>query len=111
MRWIQDAKTGKLIPIDGAAISRDAASSGISVSNFDAFVSPVDGALIRNARELREHNRRNNVVNTAEFGTEFIERRTREREAAFQGKHSKEETFKRKQEIYDAITRAERQNG
>ena len=31
---------------------------------FEAFVSPVDGSVIESKRALREHNKRNNVVNT-----------------------------------------------
>lgn len=30
---------------------------------FDAFISPVDGSVVHNNRELKEHNIRNNVVN------------------------------------------------
>lgn len=30
---------------------------------FEAFVSPVDGTVISNKRELQEHNKRNGVVN------------------------------------------------
>lgn len=29
---------------------------------FEAFKSPVDGSIISNSHELREHNKRNNVV-------------------------------------------------
>lgn len=31
---------------------------------FEAFISPVDRTVINSQRELREHNKRNNVVNT-----------------------------------------------
>ena len=33
---------------------------------FDSFISPVDGSIINNARELSEHNLRNSVVNIQE---------------------------------------------
>jgi hypothetical protein len=39
---------------------------GIVFGRFEAFVSPVDGSIIRTAREMREHNLRNNVVNLAD---------------------------------------------
>lgn len=35
-------------------------------SNFDPFVSPVDGSVITTKRELADHNARNNVVNVHE---------------------------------------------
>ena len=31
---------------------------------FEPFKSPVDGSLVSSRRELQEHNKRNNVVNT-----------------------------------------------
>lgn len=33
---------------------------------FEAFKSPVDGSIIKNDRDMQEHNKRNNVVNAAE---------------------------------------------
>lgn len=39
------------------------APTGVVTGKFEPFVSMVDGTLIRNNRELQEHNRRNNVVN------------------------------------------------
>lgn len=42
------------------------APTGYVSGKFEAFVSTVDGTLIRNARELKEHNVRNNVVNLNE---------------------------------------------
>ena len=39
------------------------APTGVVTGKFDSFTSPVDGSLIRNKRELAEHNRRNGVVN------------------------------------------------
>jgi hypothetical protein len=39
---------------------------GFVKGNFEAFVSPVDKSVISTDRELREHNKRNNVVNVHE---------------------------------------------
>ncbi len=74
MRWRQCRETGKFIPVDEAAAKQDAAAGKLVpvARNFDAFVSPVDGSLVRNHKELAEHNRRNNVVNSAEFSPEFF---------------------------------------
>jgi hypothetical protein len=64
MRWRQDAKTGEFIPIDEAA----RASTGSAIhGDIQSFVSPVDGSVISDRHQLREHNKRNNVVNAAEF--------------------------------------------
>ncbi len=108
-RWRQDSKTGKLIPIDEAAARRDGSGTSLH-TDFEPFVSPVDGSVISDRRQLREHNKRNNVVNTAEFNPEFLERKRKERERLYSGEHTKAEKHARKQEIYDALIRAERAN-
>ena len=107
-RWRQDSKTGKLIPIDEAAARRDA---GVAIHGpIEPFVSPVDGSVISDRKQLREHNRRHNVVQTQEFNPEFLERKRAERERLYSGEHTKAEKLARRQEIYEAITRAERAN-
>lgn len=58
--------------------------TGFVTGKFEAFVSMVDGTLVRNQKELEEHNKRNGVVNlqdgyseekvlNAEFGQQGIE--------------------------------------
>ena len=42
------------------------APMGIVFGRFEPFKSPVDGSLIRTAREMQEHNKRNNVINVAD---------------------------------------------
>jgi len=116
MRWIQkyNKETGKseFIPVDESAQRHDA-KKGISIirDNFKPFRSTVDGTTITNDRELAEHNRRNNVVNASEFSPEYLAQKRREREDFYQGRHSREESQKRKMELYETITRAERQHG
>jgi putative FmdB family regulatory protein len=39
---------------------------GFVMGRFDSFVSPVDGSVVRTSRELREHNRRNNVLSMSD---------------------------------------------
>lgn len=111
MRWRQDAKTGKLYPVDEAAINRDISAGKIvppCPKDFAPFKSIVDGSIIRDHKDLAAHNKRNNVVNTSEFSPEFLEKKAREREDFFAGKLSKEEHRARKQMLYDKIIRAER---
>jgi len=38
------------------------APSGFVKGKFEAFRSKIDGSLVRNSRELEEHNKRNDVV-------------------------------------------------
>lgn len=108
-RWRQDSKTGKMIPIDEAAIKRDGGHSIHGI--FEPFKSMVDGTIISTNKQLREHNERNNVVNADEFGPEFYERKAQERADFYQGKHSRQESLKRKQEIYENMIKAEREHG
>jgi hypothetical protein len=107
-RWRQDKVTGKLIPIDETAVRRDA---GVAIHGpIEPFVSPIDGSVISDRRQLAEHNKRHGVVQAQEFNPEFLERKRAERESLYKGEHTKAEKLARKQEIYEAITRAERAN-
>ena len=112
MRWRQCAKTGKFIPVDDAARRRDGAGADIIVrGKFDSFVSPVDGSLIRNHRDLENHNKRNDVVNAAEFTPEFYAEKRKKRERLYKGELTRQESLQRKQQIYEIMTRMERQHG
>ena len=42
------------------------APKGYMVGNFDAFQSTVDRSIIRSERDLREHNKRNDVISLAD---------------------------------------------
>lgn len=113
-RWRQCSETGKFIPIDESAARRDFAQGknlNIIRGNFEAFKSPVDGTIIDGHRAMENHNKRNDVVSASEYSPEYYAQKAKEREDFFNGKHSREELFKRKQEIYDTIIRAERDNG
>ena len=105
-RWRQDAKTGKLIPIDAAARRHD----GHAIhGDIAPFVSPIDGTVISDRRQLEEHNKRNNVVNAAEFSPEFYAEKAKERANFYEGRHSRAETQRRKEEIHRVIDRLERE--
>jgi hypothetical protein len=99
MRWVQrlNEETGKyeFIPVDDAARQN---SMGLAIhGDIKAFVSPVDGSVISDRKGLREHNKRNNVVNLAE--TEGVK-----------PPQAKDDSFEKKRVLYEAITRAERSN-
>jgi hypothetical protein len=109
MRWKQslNEETGKyeFIPVDQSAMARD---SGAAIhGDIQSFVSSVDGSVISDRKQLREHNKRNDVVNTAEFDGHW-ERQEKVRDRHYTGEHTREESLKRKQEIYEIINRAER---
>lgn len=108
-RWRQDKETGNLVPIDESAYSRDV-SAGVfpGAQSFEAFRSTVDGSLIRNRKELEEHNKRNGVVLADEFSPSYYERKAKERADFFQGRVSRQEQLQRRQQIYEIMVRAER---
>lgn len=112
MRWrqVKNPETGKyeMIPLDKAAEMRDAQHGIIVRGNFDAFRSHVDGSIIRNGREMIEHCKKHNVVPVEEFDEAHYERKRRERERFFQGESSRQEQFRRRQEIHETICRLER---
>jgi hypothetical protein len=95
----QDKEKYELIPIDESA--RKAEGHAIT-GFFEPFQSPIDGSIIRDAKQLREHNRRHNVVSSAEFSPEHYESKRKEREHV-----STEEKFKRKQELWEVWNRVE----
>jgi hypothetical protein len=109
MRWKQslNEETGKyeFIPIDeGARLATQGAIHG----DIQSFVSSVDGSVISDRKQLREHNKRNGVVAAEEFPASFYEDHAKSREAHYTGQSSREETLKRRQAIYETINRMER---
>ena len=104
MRWRQDRNTGEFVPIDNAA--RRASGTAIH-GDIESFVSPVDGSVITDRKQLREHNIRNDVVNSAEFSQEWLIKKATERQDFFDGKLSKEDTRARKEMLNEKINRAE----
>jgi hypothetical protein len=108
LKWRQDSVTGKLVPMDGEAIRRD---GGVAIHGaFKAFVSPVDGTIISDNKSLREHNKRNNVIQSAEVDDAFMERKKKERERLYSGEHTTAELRARKEELYNHVIDAERRN-
>ena len=72
------------------------------------FVSPVTREVITSRKRLEEHNRKNDVVNVEEFGTNFFERKKKEREKFFtEGTDRKE----RREQIEKTIHQLESKDG
>lgn len=110
-RWVQKINedgTSRFVPVDEAARRAD----GVAIhGDIQAFVSPVDGSVISDRKQLREHNERHGVVNAAEFSPEFVAQKQKERERLFKGEHTPQEKLARKREIYEIANHLERQNG
>ena len=92
--WIQDPITHKLIPREEYVRPKE--RGHFVQGDVQSFVSPVDGSVITDRKQLREHNKRNGVVNYHEFDGHKVERK-------------QESARERKQAIYEQIIRAERQ--
>ena len=75
-RWRQDAKTLKLIPIDD---SKPRSAGAVIFNDIEPFKSPIDGSIISDRKQLREHNKKHNVVQASEFSPEYYERKANER--------------------------------
>lgn len=108
-RQITNPETGlpELVPLDDSARIKE----GIPVMTrgaFEAFKSPIDGAVISNQREYDDHCKKHNVVPAAEFSPAYYAEKARERERFYNAEHSPAEKLKRKQELYENMIRAER---
>ena len=55
-----------------------------SVHTMEAFKSPIDGSIISDGRQLREHNKRHGVTNTSDYSPNYIADRARARNKAGQ---------------------------
>lgn len=73
------------------------------------FVSPVDGSVISDRKGLREHNKRNNVVNADEFSPEHYEKAAKERARTYTGEKTREETYARRCEMNEIINHLQQQ--
>jgi hypothetical protein len=111
MRWRQslNEETGKyeFIAVDDAA-RRHSGGSAIH-GDIQSFVSPVDGSVISDRAQLREHNKRNGVVNYHEFDGAEQDKRRKERERFYTGEKTSEEKRARGMEINEIINHLERQ--
>ena len=109
-RWRQhfnkETQKSEFIPIDDAAREAD----GIAVHGaIEPFVSPIDGTVISGRKQYREHCKRHNVVPTEDFGTDYWNRKAKEREAIATGTaRTRQEELKDKQKMYEHMMRLER---
>ena len=108
MRYIQRVNADGTSRFDPVGSSTVRTLQGAIHGAIQSFVSPVDGSVITDRNQLREHNKRNGVVNAEEFSQGHFDRAAEKRAQFFEGQHSSKEKLERKREIYESIIRAER---
>lgn len=105
-RWRQvfdeETQTSEFVPMDSAAVARSSGGASIH-GDITPFVSPVDGSVISDRKQLREHNKRNNVVNASEFSDEYYAKKRKERERVYTGERTKDQIRRDRMDINDAI--------
>ena len=97
---------------DGSSEFVEIVSSGVHSSaavhgDIDAFVSPIDGTVISDRKQLREHNKRNGVVAASEFSMGYYEDKAKERARLYTGEKTLAEKQKRGEEINNIINHLE----
>jgi len=102
-RYIQHPITFKLIPAEEYERPRE--HGHFVQGDVTNFVSPIDGSVISDRKKLREHNKKHQVVNAAEFSPEYCERVRKER---VEKQNSPQERLKTKRQIYESWIQAER---
>lgn len=75
--------------------------SALIMPDIADFRSPVDGTVVHGRASLREHNRRNNVTNAADFKNTW-EEKAKERADFYQGRKTDPEL---KRDLIDAYNR------
>jgi len=103
--YVQCPETNKLIPREEYAAYKYGKSTA-AVHTFTERVSPIDGTVIRDARQLAAHNARHGVTDSRDYSQAHFDRKAYERKQTLNGK-SKQEKANRVNEIKRNIHRAE----
>lgn len=74
------------------------------IKSIEPFKSPVDGSIISDHAQLREHNRRHGVTDSRDYSADFVHKRRLDREARLTGS-SKDDIIDRKRALARAIDR------
>ena len=69
------------------------------IGDIESFVSPIDMTVITDRRQLREHNKKHGVVNSAEFDNAHFQQKAAEREDHYNGTAKTVYGAKRKREL------------
>lgn len=84
-----DKERKKRLNVVKKARTRERKSSNIAKS-FETFKSDIDGSIISDRRQLREHNRRNGVTDGRDYSPDYMSRR-RESISRHEEKRNKKE--------------------
>lgn len=109
--YVQHPKTGRLVPheeVDWPRYQTKPRRVEI-MPDIEPFVSPVDGTVVSSRSRLREHNKRNDVVQFHEMDGEW-ERAAARRQAIAEGR-DKTARAERVQDIINAIDKVQRGEG
>lgn len=81
--WVQDPKTGKLVPKDEYV--RDQDPTLYIIGDVDSFKSPIDGTVITDRAQLRRHMREHGVTDARDYSPDYYRTKARERKASLNG--------------------------
>lgn len=104
--WNEEEQKSEFIPLDEAAARHP--SSAYVQGDIETFRSPIDGAVISDRKQLREHCKRHGVVQQSEFDDNHFKRKAAERARLYTGERTKEQSLNRKREINEIINHLER---
>ena len=75
--WVQDPETGKLIP--RSEVVQKSYNAPSVMGDIVDFVSPVTKELITDRGQLRRHNKKHGITNSADYSPEFMLKRSQNR--------------------------------
>ena len=102
------AKTKAEMSANMREILRSRQPPGGIVRNVEAFKSQVDGSIVTNSQELREHNERNDVIDVREWGNDqFCDTDAKKAREEFYSGTSTKEKQARVETIKDSIQKLE----
>jgi hypothetical protein len=96
--FVQDSKTGKLVP-RGTLEPTPRVNAPSVMKPLQDFKSPIDGSIISSRAQLKRHNEKHGVTNSADYSKGYIEKKANERNAA--GERHLKQT--RRADIHHAI--------
>ena len=102
--WVQNPVTGKMVEKERFQSKND--DFPAIHGDIESFTSPVDGSVISDRAQLRNHNKRHGVTNVQDYGPNWFDRRGREKYQEQQGT-----TPQQRRERREAINRTMRERG
>lgn len=110
-RWrqvVNEDGTSRFVRIDEAKTRQRSHAIHGEISRF---VSPIDGSVIDDRKQMREHCERHGVVPAQEFSADHYRQKAEERARFFTGESTRQETHQRRQQMWEIANRLERENG